>query len=83
MKLRDFNSGEAQKFNNNIRCIEIFFINIDFLIQGVFNNNIRCIEMFQKTAHPFQRVTFNNNIRCIEIDYSKQPNDVNDGLITT
>ena len=23
MKLRDFNSGEAQKFNNNIRCIEI------------------------------------------------------------
>ena len=39
--------------------------------------------MVQKTAHPFQRVTFNNNIRCIEIDYSKQPNDVNDGLITT
>ena len=37
-------------FNNNIRCIEILFMDIYLKIEATFNNNIRCIEMAANIA---------------------------------
>ena len=32
-------------FNNNIRCIEMLYLNSFYQGNSKFNNNIRCIEM--------------------------------------
>ena len=36
---------QREKFNNNIRCIEISLAGKKFNIYRMFNNNIKCIEI--------------------------------------
>ena len=55
------------QFNNNIRCIEIWFTQLPGNIWTWFNNNIRCIEILSITQEVANIWMFNNNIRCIEM----------------
>ena len=68
MKSRLDHEGKYSfKFNNNIRCIEIYWNATRYNDDGQFNNNIRCIEIAAAIAANASMAKFNNNIRCIEI----------------
>ena len=73
----------TEKFNNNIRCIEIINHGKTKQLGITFNNNIRCIEIVDRTENELMTEKFNNNIRCIEITVSRLKCHATWGLITT
>ena len=58
----------ANKFNNNIGCIEIVLKKTKAPAILMFNNNIGCIEIGNGTLIRILKMSFNNNIGCIEIN---------------